>query len=70
MAARPRPFFVGRSARTAGEAAGQARGTTDRLGGLSKAATRIGKIVEPINITAGRTNLLALLRFLQTVRTD
>lgn len=54
----------------AGEAAGQARGTTDRLGELSKAADRIGKVVELINTTAGRTNLLALLRFLQTVRTD
>ena len=44
----------------AGEAVGQARATTDRVGELSKAAARIGDVVELINTIAGQTNLLAL----------
>jgi len=51
---------VQESARMAGDAVGQARTTTDRVSELSKAATRIGDVVELINTIAGQTNLLAL----------
>ncbi|MCK1302339.1 MULTISPECIES: methyl-accepting chemotaxis protein [unclassified Bradyrhizobium] len=51
---------VQESARMAGDAVGQARTTTERVSELSKAASRIGDVVELINTIAGQTNLLAL----------
>jgi methyl-accepting chemotaxis protein len=51
---------VQESARIASDAVGQARTTTDRVSELSKAASRIGDVVELINTIAGQTNLLAL----------
>jgi len=59
---------VQESARMAGEAVGQARNTTDRVGELSKAATRIGDVVELINTIAGQTNLLALNATIEAAR--
>src|SRR5690348_17811039 len=52
----------------AGEAVGQARTTTDRVSELSKAATRIGDVVELINTIAGQTNLLALNATIEAAR--
>jgi methyl-accepting chemotaxis protein len=52
----------------ASEAVGQARTTTDRVGELSKAATRIGDVVELINTIAGQTNLLALNATIEAAR--
>ena len=43
----------------ADEAVDQARKTNDRVGELSRAAARIGDVVELINTIAGQTNLLA-----------
>src|SRR5215208_5988526 len=51
---------VQESARMATDAVGQARVTNDRVSQLSKAASRIGDVVELINTIAGQTNLLAL----------
>src|SRR6202008_4046623 len=51
---------VQESARMASEAVGQARTTNERVSELSKAAARIGDVVELINTIAGQTNLLAL----------
>ena len=51
---------VQESARMAGDAVDQARKTNDRVSELSKAAARIGDVVELINTIAGQTNLLAL----------
>ncbi len=48
------------SARMAGDAVHEARKTNDRVSELSKAAARIGDVVELINTIAGQTNLLAL----------
>jgi methyl-accepting chemotaxis protein len=59
---------VQESARMAGEAVDQARGTTDRVSELSKAATRIGDVVELINTIAGQTNLLALNATIEAAR--
>jgi methyl-accepting chemotaxis protein len=59
---------VQESARMAGEAVDQARNTTDRVGELSKAATRIGDVVELINTIAGQTNLLALNATIEAAR--
>jgi methyl-accepting chemotaxis protein len=59
---------VQESARMASEAVGQARSTTDRVGELSKAATRIGDVVELINTIAGQTNLLALNATIEAAR--
>jgi len=56
------------SARMAGEAVGQARSTTERVSELSKAATRIGDVVELINTIAGQTNLLALNATIEAAR--
>jgi methyl-accepting chemotaxis protein len=56
------------SARMASEAVGQARNTTDRVGELSKAAARIGDVVELINTIAGQTNLLALNATIEAAR--
>jgi len=59
---------VQESARMADEAVDQARKTNDRVGELSKAATRIGDVVELINTIAGQTNLLALNATIEAAR--
>ena len=59
---------VQESARMASEAVDQARTTNDRVGELSKAATRIGDVVELINTIAGQTNLLALNATIEAAR--
>src|SRR3569833_2513397 len=41
---------------------------TDRVGELSKAAVRIGDVVELINTIAGQTNLLALNATIEAAR--
>jgi methyl-accepting chemotaxis protein len=56
------------SARMASEAVDQARTTNDRVSELSKAATRIGDVVELINTIAGQTNLLALNATIEAAR--
>jgi methyl-accepting chemotaxis protein len=56
------------SARMANEAVDQARITNDRVSELSKAATRIGDVVELINTIAGQTNLLALNATIEAAR--
>ena len=55
-------------ARMAGEAVDQARATNDRVSELSKAAARIGDVVELINTIAGQTNLLALNATIEAAR--
>jgi aerotaxis receptor len=59
---------VQESARMAGEAVDQARVTNDRVSELSKAAARIGDVVELINTIAGQTNLLALNATIEAAR--
>jgi methyl-accepting chemotaxis protein len=59
---------VQESARMADEAVDQARKTNDRVGELSKAAARIGDVVELINAIAGQTNLLALNATIEAAR--
>ena len=59
---------VQESARIASEAVDQARATNDRVGELSKAAARIGDVVELINTIAGQTNLLALNATIEAAR--
>jgi methyl-accepting chemotaxis protein len=59
---------VQESARMAGEAVDQARKTNDRVSELSKAAARIGDVVELINNIAGQTNLLALNATIEAAR--
>jgi methyl-accepting chemotaxis protein len=59
---------VQESARMARDAVGQARSTTERVSELSKAATRIGDVVELINTIAGQTNLLALNATIEAAR--
>ena len=59
---------VQESARMASEAVDQARTTNDRIGELSKAAARIGDVVELINAIAGQTNLLALNATIEAAR--
>ena len=56
------------SARMAVDAVGQARVTNDRVSELSKAASRIGDVVELINTIAGQTNLLALNATIEAAR--
>ena len=56
------------SARMAGEAVDQARKTNDRVSELSKAAARIGDVVELINTIAGQTDLLALNATIEAAR--
>ncbi|KRQ17183.1 methyl-accepting chemotaxis protein [Bradyrhizobium manausense] len=56
------------SERIAGEAVSQAGQTNDRVSELSKAAARIGDVVELINAIAGQTNLLALNATLEAAR--
>src|SRR6266853_715269 len=59
---------VQESARMASEAVDQARATNDRVSELSKAASRIGDVVELINTIAGQTNLLALNATIEAAR--
>jgi methyl-accepting chemotaxis protein len=59
---------VQESARMASDAVGQARSTTERVSELSKAAARIGDVVELINTIAGQTNLLALNATIEAAR--
>ena len=59
---------VQESARMASEAVDQARITNDRVSELSKAASRIGDVVELINTIAGQTNLLALNATIEAAR--
>jgi methyl-accepting chemotaxis protein len=59
---------VQESARVANEAVDQAQKTNDRVGELSKAAARIGAVVELINTIAGQTNLLALNATIEAAR--
>jgi methyl-accepting chemotaxis protein len=56
------------STRMACEAVDQARRTSDRVSELSKAASRIGDVVELINTIAGQTNLLALNATIEAAR--
>jgi methyl-accepting chemotaxis protein len=56
------------SARIAGHAVAQARHTNERVEELSKAAARIGDVVELINTIAGQTNLLALNATIEAAR--
>jgi aerotaxis receptor len=59
---------VQESARIAGEAVSQAQSTTERVSELSRAASRIGDVVELINAIAGQTNLLALNATIEAAR--
>jgi methyl-accepting chemotaxis protein len=59
---------VQESARMATDAVDQARRTNDRVSELSKAAARIGDVVELINTIAGQTNLLALNATIEAAR--
>ncbi|UFZ07333.1 methyl-accepting chemotaxis protein [Bradyrhizobium ontarionense] len=59
---------VQESARMANEAVEQTRLTNDRVGELTKAAARIGDVVELINTIAGQTNLLALNATIEAAR--
>jgi PAS domain S-box-containing protein len=59
---------VQESARMATGAVDQARTTNDRVNELSKAAARIGDVVELINTIAGQTNLLALNATIEAAR--
>jgi methyl-accepting chemotaxis protein len=59
---------VQESARIASDAVDQAQKTNDRVGELSKAASRIGDVVELINTIAGQTNLLALNATIEAAR--
>ena len=56
------------SAKMASDAVGQARATTSQVSELSKAASRIGDVVELINTIAGQTNLLALNATIEAAR--
>jgi methyl-accepting chemotaxis protein len=59
---------VQESARIANEAVDQARKTNVRIDELSKAAARIGDVVELISTIAGQTNLLALNATIEAAR--
>ena len=59
---------VQESARIASGAVEQARTTNERVNELSKAAARIGDVVELINTIAGQTNLLALNATIEAAR--
>ncbi|MFL6792797.1 MAG: methyl-accepting chemotaxis protein [Bradyrhizobium sp.] len=59
---------VQESSRVANEAVVQAEKTNGRVGELSKAASRIGDVVELINTIAGQTNLLALNATIEAAR--
>jgi methyl-accepting chemotaxis protein len=59
---------VQESARMATDAVSQARATNDRVSELSKAAGRIGDVVDLINTIAEQTNLLALNATIEAAR--
>ena len=59
---------VQESARIANDAVDQARKTNDRVSELSRAAARIGDVVELINNIAAQTNLLALNATIEAAR--
>jgi len=59
---------VRESAKMATDAVDQARKTNERVSALSKAAGRIGDVVELINSIAGQTNLLALNATIEAAR--
>lgn len=59
---------VQESAEIAKEAVAQAHLTDEHVGELSKAATRIGDVIELINTIAGQTNLLALNATIEAAR--
>ncbi len=59
---------VQEAARIANEAVSQAQKTNERVSELSKAAARIGDVVELINAIAGQTNLLALNATIEAAR--
>ncbi|MET0679213.1 MAG: HAMP domain-containing methyl-accepting chemotaxis protein [Bradyrhizobium sp.] len=59
---------VRESSRMANDAVNQARKTNDRVAELSRAAARIGDVVELINTIAGQTNLLALNATIEAAR--
>ena len=59
---------VQESSRVASEAVDQAQKTNGRVSELSKAASRIGDVVELINTIAGQTNLLALNATIEAAR--
>jgi methyl-accepting chemotaxis protein len=59
---------VRESAKIASDAVGQARKTNGRVSELSKAASRIGDVVELIDSIAGQTNLLALNATIEAAR--
>ncbi|KJC41480.1 chemotaxis protein [Bradyrhizobium sp. LTSP885] len=59
---------VQESARVASEAVSQAQTTNHRVSELSRAAARIGDVVELINTIAGQTNLLALNATIEAAR--
>jgi methyl-accepting chemotaxis protein len=59
---------VQESARIANEAVAQAGRTNERVGALSKAAARIGDVLELISTIAGQTNLLALNATIEAAR--
>ncbi|MBI5322765.1 HAMP domain-containing methyl-accepting chemotaxis protein [Bradyrhizobium sp.] len=59
---------VQESARIANAAVDQAHQTNAHVGELSKAASRIGDVVELINTIAGQTNLLALNATIEAAR--
>ncbi len=59
---------VQQSARMANEAVVQARQTNQRVGELSKAAARIGDVIELIDTIAGQTKLLALNATIEAAR--
>jgi methyl-accepting chemotaxis protein len=59
---------VQESSRVADVAVEQAHKTNGRVGELSKAAARIGDVVELINTIAGQTNLLALNATIEAAR--
>jgi methyl-accepting chemotaxis protein len=59
---------VQEASRISSEAVNQTRSTTERVGALSKAAARIGDVIELINTIAGQTNLLALNATIEAAR--
>lgn len=59
---------VQESAQMSSNAVDQARRTNDRISELSKAASRIGDVIELINTIAGQTNLLALNATIEAAR--
>jgi methyl-accepting chemotaxis protein len=59
---------INETARIASEAVAEAQATTEHVSRLSKAASRIGDVVELISTIAGQTNLLALNATIEAAR--